>query len=266
MKLLMVNDAVLELHTMEREIPWETYGIDEVYTAESAAQAREILSSRSVDVLLCDIEMPGEDGISLIRWIREKEYDIECILLTCHSDFAYAKEAISLGCKEYIVLPAPYDEIGKNVRKVVMHRQNVRKEKELTEYGRNWIEQQKEELGKQTGQVPSVKETVEKCAAYIQKHLSDENLNVNSIGEHFYLNPIYLSRIFKKEKGVAINQWITRQRMGLASRLLTDSDLTATAVAEHCGYANYPYFSTVFKSHFGCTPSQYAQKERAEVE
>ena len=261
MNLLMVNDAVLELHTMVREIPWKKYGIDEVYAAESAKEAREILQSHTVEILLCDIEMPGEDGISLIRWIREQAYDIECILLTCHSDFTYAKEAISLGCREYIVLPAPYEEIGANVQKVVRQRQDIRREKELTEYGRNWVEQQKKELEKQKPQETSVKETVEKCAAYIQSHLNDEELNVNSIGEHFYLNPIYLSRIFKKEKGVAINQWITRQRMGLAARLLTESGMTATAVAEHCGYANYPYFSTVFKSHYGCTPSQFAQRE-----
>ncbi|HCG59545.1 MAG TPA: hypothetical protein DEV97_06025 [Lachnospiraceae bacterium] len=265
MKLLMVNDAALELHTMEIEIPWKNYGIDTVFTAESAAQAREILLSQQVDLLMCDIEMPGEDGISLIRWIRQQKYDIECILLTCHSDFVYAKEAISLGCREYIVLPARYEDIGSTVQRVVGQRRELQHAIELQEYGRNWVQQHQEELQeeqkKQNAQAISPKETAEKCAAYIQEHLGDEDLNVQALGSVFYLNPIYLSRIFKREKGIAINQWITRQRMELAGRLLKDPGLSANLVAQHCGYANYPYFSTVFKSYYGCTPSQYAARE-----
>ena len=267
MKLLMVNDAVLELHSMEREIPWQQYGIDEVFTAESAAQAREILLTQKIDLLLCDIEMPGEDGISLIRWIREQKYDIECILLTCHSDFVYAREAISLGCREYIVLPARYEDIGATVERVVGQRRELQRASELQEYGRNWVQQHQEELREEQQekqseqQALSPKETVEKCAAYIQEHLGDEDLNVQALGNVFYLNPIYLSRIFKREKGIAINQWITKQRMELAGRLLKDQNLSANLVAQHCGYANYPYFSTVFKSYYGCTPSQYAARE-----
>lgn len=259
MRLLMVNDAVLELHSMEKEIPWETYGIHTVYTAENADQAKEVLNTQPIDILLCDIEMPGDNGIELIRWIREKNYDIECILLTCHADFAYAQEAISLGCREYIVLPTLYENIGKSVQKVVNQRLLLSQAREFEEYGKNWINQQKQELSSQN-KVQSVQETVDQCAAYIQAHLGDENLNVNDIGAHFYLNPIYLSRIFKKKKGMAINQWITKQRMDLAGSLLKNPNLTANVVAQHCGYANYPYFSTVFKTHYGCTPSQYAEK------
>lgn len=263
MQLLMVNDAVLELHSMEKEIPWENYGISSVLTAENAEQAKAVLLHNPVDILLCDIEMPGDNGIELIRWIRQQNYDIECILLTCHSDFVYAKDAISLSCREYIVLPTEYENIGKAVQKVVNQRIQASKSKEFEEYEKNWLTQQKETLSSSKGQVQSVEETVDKCAAYIQANLSDENLNVNDIGAHFYLNPIYLSRIFKKKKGIAINQWITRQRMELAGSLLKDANLTANTVALHCGYANYPYFSTVFKNYYGCTPSQYAEKYAA---
>ena len=270
MKLLMVNDAALELHTMEREIPWQQYGIDEVFTAESARLARQVLQREQIDILLCDIEMPGEDGISLIRWIRGTGYDIECILLTCHSDFVYAREAISLGCREYIVLPARYEDIGSTVRRVVSQREDLQRASKLQEYGRNWVQQHQEELREEQEkrddqQTRSPKETVEKCAAYIQEHLGDEDLNVQAISNVFYLNPIYLSRIFKREKGIAINQWITKQRMELAGRLLKDPNLTANLVAQHCGYANYPYFSTVFKSYYGCTPSQYAAETAAKA-
>ncbi|MCI2048557.1 MAG: AraC family transcriptional regulator [Lachnospiraceae bacterium] len=256
MKLLMVNDATLELHSMEKEIPWADYGIDTVFTAESAAIAREILNMHKIDILLCDIEMPGEDGISLIRWIRETNIDIDCILLTCHADFAYAKEAIVLDCREYIVLPARYEDIGSTVKRIVMQRQKRLETMQLQEFGKNWVKTQQESLQVEN-RSQSPKETVSECEAYIQKNLSNENLNVADIAAHFYLNAIYLSRIFKKEKGVAINQWIIQKRMELAGSLLKDPSLTAISVAHRCGYANYPYFSTVFKTYYNCTPSQY---------
>ena len=72
-----------------------------------------------MDILLCDIEMPGENGLGLLRWVREQEKEIECIFLTCHAKFAYAQEAISLGCQDYILIPARYEDIGEKIRKVV---------------------------------------------------------------------------------------------------------------------------------------------------
>ncbi len=263
MKLLLVNDAVLELHSMAREIKWNNYGILEVFTAESVPQAKTIFKEQDIDILLCDIEMPGEDGISLIRWIREMNYDVDCILLTCHADFHYAKEAISLNCREYILLPAIYEDIGDTVHRIVHSRKERFEANQLQEYGKNWIKQHEDKAPKQE-KAPTNKETIALCEAYIQEHLDDPNLNVNEIGEHFYMNAIYLSRIFKKEKGVAINQWIITKRMELAKHLLESSSMPATSVANLCGYANYPYFSTVFKKHYGYSPTQCLEKNKKE--
>ena len=123
MNLLIVNDIVMEANTMASGIPWEKSGIDRVHTAYSAGAAREIIRGNPIDILLCDIEMPDENGLSLIRWIKENGYDIECILLTCHADFAYAQEGISLGVEDYITLPAKYDDIAASVQKVCLRHQ-----------------------------------------------------------------------------------------------------------------------------------------------
>lgn len=153
------------------------------------------------------------------------------------------------------VISAAYEEIGATVARITLRRQERFNASKLQEYGKNWIRQQ-QDLVQTQNKKNSKRETVEKCVAYIQEHLGNENLNVNEIGAHFYLNPIYLSRIFKQEKGVSINQWIITKRMELAKELLKDPSLTAVSIANHCGYYNYPYFSTVFKKHFGYTPSQ----------
>lgn len=258
MKLLIVNDAVLEATMMKNDILWEDYLIKEVYTAFNAQDAKAVIKETSIDVMLCDIEMPGEDGLSLIRWANHQGYDIDCILLTCHADFAYAREAVSLNCQEYLLLPAKYSEIGECVKRTCLHRKDRLKKEQLQEYGKNWLH----EKNVSTQSAPSKKpnEIVEDCTLFIYKNIGNEELSVAVLAEYFHMNASYLNRIFKKEKNITISQWIIQERMKLAAELLKNSENTVINVAHQVGYFNYPYFSTTFKKVYNCTPSQYAQQ------
>ncbi len=264
MVLLIVNDIVIEAKTMASDIPWEDAGIDSVFTAFSARQAREIIQENPIDILLCDIEMPEENGLSLIRWIQENHYDIDCILLTCHADFAYAQEGITLGCQDYITLPARYEDIAASVKKVCLRHQQHQEELRLQNYGKNWLASQAETLSghEDADSHRSPAEISESCVQYILAHIGESELGVNDVASSVFLNPIYLNRIFKKEKGTSISQWIIKERMELASTLLLTTDRPAVEIAYQVGYNNYPYFSTVFKKYFGMTPSAYVKKNK----
>ncbi len=264
MNLLIVNDIVIEAKTMASDIPWKDYGIENVFTAFSARQAREVIQDNTVDILLCDIEMPEENGLSLIRWIQENNYDIDCILLTCHADFAYAQEGITLGCRDYVTLPARYEDIAASVSKVMLRRQQHQEEKRLQDYGKSWLAGQAESLSEQeeANAHRSPAEISESCVQYILAHISESELGVNDVAASVFLNPIYLNRIFKKEKGTSISQWIIKERMELASTLLLTTDRPAVEIAYRVGYNNYPYFSTVFKKYFGMTPSAYVKEKK----
>lgn len=264
MVLLIVNDIAIEARTMASDIPWEAYGIHQVFTAFSANDARKVIRENPVDILLCDIEMPDENGLSLIRWIQENNYDIECILLTCHADFTYAQEGIALGCQEYITLPAKYEDIAASVRKVCLRHQKHQENLRLQNYGKNWLASQAQTLAEKeehdTHRTPA--EISESCVQYILDHIGESDLGVNDVAASVFLNPIYLNRIFKKEKGTSISQWIIKERMELASTLLLTTDRPAIEIAFQIGYNNYPYFSTVFKKYFGMTPSQYVKEKK----
>ncbi|MBD5394945.1 MAG: AraC family transcriptional regulator [Lachnospiraceae bacterium] len=257
MTLLMVNDAVIAVEAMKEEINWNEYGIDEVFTAYNVRGGQDIIQEQNIDILLCDIEMPGENGIELIEWIREKKYDIDCVLLTCHAEFGYAQKAVSLNCHDYILLPSSYEEIGATVSRIVERRQQRLTNEKLQEYGKSWLSEKKEKVLQETGIMKSPKEVVEECVMYIISHLSSEDLSVNELAAYFYLNPIYLNRIFKKEKNLSISQFIIKEKMALAAQLLSESRLSVVAIAEQVGYPNYSYFTTIFKKYYGCTPTQY---------
>ena len=141
MNLLIVNDEQLTAETMKKDMDWVSYGISEVYTAYDTEAARACIAEHPVDILLCDIEMPGENGLGLLRWVREQQKEIECVFLTCHAKFAYAQEAISLGCQDYILIPARYEDIGEKIRKVAERIREKRDTARYEEYGRHLLQE-----------------------------------------------------------------------------------------------------------------------------
>ena len=119
MIVLLVDDQEKILEATKKLVDWKKLGVREVYTANSAAAAKEILSAHPVNIMLTDIEMPGEDGISLHKWQVEHYPWVYCIFLTSHADFSYAKEAISRGAFDYILQPAGIPEIEETIGRCI---------------------------------------------------------------------------------------------------------------------------------------------------
>ena len=122
MKILVIDDQKVVVEGLCEKLPEMGPKINGIFGANSAAEAREILRKEAIDVMLCDIEMPGEDGLSLWSWVREEGMDTDCIFLTSHADFSYAQKALRLGSFEYILQPAPIKEIEEVLQRVVQER------------------------------------------------------------------------------------------------------------------------------------------------
>jgi two-component system response regulator YesN len=86
-----------------------------------------------IDILITDIEMPEEDGLSLFKWAKENMEDLECIFLTSHADFEYARKAIQLGGFDYILQPTKFEDVISAVKraqdKIIQDRKLKRLEK-----------------------------------------------------------------------------------------------------------------------------------------
>lgn len=119
MNILIVDDQPNVLASLATTIDWETIGIGEVYTAGSTLSAKSILLDKQIHILLTDIEMPIENGLKLIRWIRDQQLPVECILITSHTDFLYAKQGIDLGVIDYVVQPAKSESILRAVKNAI---------------------------------------------------------------------------------------------------------------------------------------------------
>lgn len=138
MKLLVVDDQLITLNGVARMIDWAAEGFDVVDTAQNAMEARLSFSRGVPDVMLCDIEMPVENGVELCKWVRQQGYSTGIIFLTCHSEFTYAQEAIKLRASDYILQPAPYEEIRDKVRKALKTRQEQQAQKRYQDLGQGY--------------------------------------------------------------------------------------------------------------------------------
>ena len=134
--ILIVDDEKYIVMGLERNIDWASIGVGEVYTAVSVANAKEILTERQIDVILSDIEMPGENGLELVEFARNYDKNIKCIFLTAHSKFTYAKEAMQLGCADYILKPYDNNAVLQAVKKAldeIKKEDNIRRSMESYE-------------------------------------------------------------------------------------------------------------------------------------
>lgn len=255
MTLLIVDDEMITIQGMLDGVRWTWCGISTVLTANSAEQAKEIFTDNEVDILLCDIEMPGENGIELLRWVRSNFKEIQCAFLTCHAEFIYAKEALRLGCVDYLLKPLAYSEIEELIRKIVQEISELSDNRKIVKYGEQWIKEKKEEGLQLQGGRQSGEEIVNDTINYIIGHLSEE-LSVTMLAERVHLSNDYLNRLFKKYKNDSINHYIIKERMQLASELLKDNKLSAQVVSYMVGYESYSNFVAMFKKVYGVSPTQ----------
>lgn len=135
MTVLLVDDQTSVVNGLISGLDWSALGVTSIRTANSAAQARRLLLAEPIELLLCDIEMPGENGLALLRWARGEGMDFVCVFLTAHANFLYAKEAIQLSCFDYILQPARYEDIQAVVSKAIARVKKSSAERELEQYG-----------------------------------------------------------------------------------------------------------------------------------
>jgi two-component system response regulator VicR len=101
MNLLLVDDERLFVKGLSASLRKEGFN---VFTAFDGNKALEILESGEIDIVLLDIMLPGMDGITLLKKIRQ-QMDIPVIMLTAKDDYADMVLGLELGADDYITKP-----------------------------------------------------------------------------------------------------------------------------------------------------------------
>ena len=247
MNLLLVDDELTMIQIMEKAIDWKKEGIQKIFVAYNADEARDILASSEIDIMICDIEMPGESGLELIKWMQDMYPEVICIILTGYPDFNYARSAISLGVYQYLLKPVAFEELESVVRSAI-----ERAEVNMAASAVSVKDNDRE-----------ISDPVKCVRGYLEAHYN-EIITYRNIESLVHMNGDYINREFKKSTGYTLMEYIQRYRIIMAKKLLRETNLSIADISAQIGYDSPAYFAKVFKKLTSLTPREYRARHERE--
>ncbi len=211
----------------------------------SAANGRDALAmiqDMQPDVVFTDIKMPYMSGLELIRAARKQRLETRFVLTSAYAEFEYAKEAMKLGCDDYILKPPMRSELQKTLDNV----------EHILKYGSR--QEQKNDSLEQ--QYPQAHKLVRRTLQMIESGYKG-NLNQQYIAQQLEVSPEYLSYLFARDIGITFARFIREYRIHQAARLLRKGTFTVKDVAYETGFTDRKYFCKVFHEVMGESVSEY---------
>lgn len=114
MKILIVEDDTMVQLIHKRYL--ERLGYADILTATTPAAARQQLQATSVDLVLLDIHLQNENGLTLLREWRQAYQPFEVILITAANEVHYVKESVQLGIVDYLIKPFTFERFAKSIQ------------------------------------------------------------------------------------------------------------------------------------------------------
>lgn len=118
-KVMIADDEHIIRRGVASLIDWKELGCEVVGEAANGSEACERLREEPVDILVCDIRMPGKSGLEVVRWIEQEKLPVKIIFLTAYSDFEYARQALHYGVRDYVVKTDYIEMLPEAVKKVI---------------------------------------------------------------------------------------------------------------------------------------------------
>lgn len=100
---------------------------------------------------------------------------------------------------------------------------------------------------------------ISRAKAFVEANFS-QSITLDDIAASVNLSPIYFHNLFTKTAGISPHEYLTRFRISESKKLLWDSHIPISRIAEDCGFGCQQYFSRVFKKQTGMTPGQYRRE------
>jgi DNA-binding NtrC family response regulator len=118
-RVLLIDDDENILTVLEMRLKAGGY---EVYTARDGAEAKEVLGSVNVDVVLSDLRLEYEDGLDIMEEIHSRDSDIPVLILTAHGSISNAVDAMKRGAAGYLTKPVDRTELFAQLKRCVSNR------------------------------------------------------------------------------------------------------------------------------------------------
>lgn len=228
--------------------------------ANNGEEALEKISQQKPALIISDVIMPIMSGTELTDRIRKDERfaDIPIILLTALTAEKNILKGLGSGADAYIEKPFSMSVLVAHCVQLLEQRYRLR-----TNYAKEIVTNA---VAPEIITEEQDKHFKELLDIWLTKNLTDTSLNINRFAENMGYGRTTFFKKVKKITGLTPNDYIKDMRMNQAAKLLKDPKLTISEVSYMVGINDPYYFSKLFKSFFGITPSNYRKGKKRDEE
>ena len=229
-------DDEYEIRTgLANYFPWNTVGFEVAGLCSNGIEALAFIEKEFIHAVLCDVKMPVMDGLEFAEKLRHKNKTVKIVFLSGYKDFEYVRQALQYNARDYILKPTQFEEITAVFKKI------------------------QHELDLENIPASAFQKAPDTLILAIQKIVQDQltSVTLESVSREVFLNPFYISKLFKQRTGINFADYVTECRMKRAAELLSDYLYKTYEVSEMVGYSNPKNFTRAFKKYYGVTPSDY---------
>lgn len=251
LNVLVVDDQA-EIRTFIGEILAPKYTITE---AADGQDALDKLQTIIPDIIICDIVMPGMDGLTFLKKIKENEKTkhLPVILLTSRSSVESQIEGLENGAEMYIGKPFHPAYLLAAVDRVLGNK-NI-----LKEYMQSPLAYTEQYKGRIIDRFD--KEFIDKLMEILQRNLANEEFTLEMLANELAVSRVQLYRKIKQLTDKTPSEFIRNYRLQEAERLLCTTSYTVAEIMVMCGFQNKSYFYREFAKIYESTPKEYRKRQ-----
>lgn len=240
-RVMLIDDEPLIVEGLSKVVDWGSCNCEVVATAQDAKEGEAKIREHRPHILLTDINMPHINGLQMLRGLRSEFAPMQVTIISGHSDFALAQEAMRLGACRYLLKPTKMDEIYEAIKAMT---------EQLAQLPEEEVEVP-EESGSEANNF------VVRQALQFLKDNYKEKVTLGQVAEHCYVSQWHLSKLLNRQVKKNFYDILNQIRIEKAKELLCDGSLRISDVSDLVGYGEAAHFSRVFKKEVGMSANEY---------
>ncbi|MGE6355914.1 hybrid sensor histidine kinase/response regulator transcription factor [Flavobacterium sp. NPDC079362] len=247
-KLLIVDDNKEILDYLQDYFS-KVYDVTVAYDGQMALDLLEI---QPFDLIISDVMMPELDGLHFCKKVKQNinTSHIPLMLLTARNETSQQIKGLEMGADDYITKPFSTPLLAAKITNL------LRSRKRLKEYYSVGKEMVPENIAFNTLDEEFLKQAIQ----IVEDHLADSEFSVDLFSRKIGMSRSNLYLKLKAITGESAMDFIKRIRFKKAVELMQSKRYTIAQITYMCGFNSPSYFSTAFKQHYGCMPSEYLAK------
>lgn len=115
-KVVIIDDNIMLLESISAAIDWNAYGCEVVGVAENGTKGKVMIERKKPDIIIADINMPGLDGLEMIKMTRSRLPEAKIVIITGYEKFDYAQKALYLHVDDYLLKPVDNRQLQKTIK------------------------------------------------------------------------------------------------------------------------------------------------------